>query len=91
MKKIISLFLLTNLLINNLCFATSYQAHKKYPSISEFFINEDKNEYLNRKIFNFNLKMNKLFAKKIHGLWATLVPNFLIDCLNNAYSNLDYP
>ena len=91
MKKIISLLLLTNLLINNLCFATSYQAHKKYPSISEFFINEDKNEYLNRKIFNFNLKMNKLFAKKIHGLWATLVPNFLIDSLNIAYSNLEYP
>ena len=46
---------------------------------------------MNRKIFNFNLKMNKLFVKKIHTLWATLVPNFIIDSLNMAYSNIEYP
>ena len=78
MKKIISLFLLINLLFSNLCFATTIQAHKKYPSISEFYINEDTNEYFNRKIFNFNLKLNKLLAKKIHILWASLIPNFVI-------------
>lgn len=91
MKKIISLFLLINLLFSNFCLAQTFQAHKKYPSLSEFYINEDTNECINRKIFNFNLKLNKLFAKKIHTLWATLIPNFIIDSLNMAYSNIEYP
>ncbi|MBR5304261.1 MAG: VacJ family lipoprotein [Candidatus Gastranaerophilales bacterium] len=91
MKKIISLFLLINLLISNLCIAQTFHAHKKYPPLSEFYIDKDINECINRKIFNFNLKMNKLFAKKIHTLWATLVPNFIIDSLNMAYSNIEYP
>jgi len=91
LKKIISLFLLINLLFSNLCFATTFQAHKKYPSISQFYINEDTKECFNRKVFNFNLKLNKLFVKKIHTLWASLIPNFIIDSLNIAYSNIEYP
>ena len=31
------------------------------------------------------------FAKKIHTLWVTLIPNFIIDSLNMAYSNIEYP
>ena len=91
MKKIISLFLLINLLLSNLCLATTIQVHKKYPCLSQFYINEDTNECFNRKVFNFNLRLNKLFVKKIHTLWASLIPNFVIDSLNIAYSNIEYP
>lgn len=91
MKKIISIVLLFNLLFSNICFAKATQAYKKYPSISEFYINQDTSEEFNRKIFNFNLKLNKLLAKKIHILWASIIPNFIIDSLNIAYSNIEYP
>lgn len=91
MKKIISLVLLINFLISNLCFATTSCSFKKYPSISEFYINEDRRENINRKIFNFNLKLNKIFVKNIHTLWATLIPYFIIDSLTIAYSNIEYP
>lgn len=91
MKKIISIFLLFNLIFSNICFAQGFQVYKKYPSLSEFYINEDTHEEFNRKIFNFNLKLNKLFVKNIHTLWASIIPNFVIDSLNIAYSNIEYP
>ena len=93
MKKIISKILTTvllfNLFLNNVCLATTQNI--KYPSISNYFIEEDKYENWNRKVFNFNLKLNKLFVKKIHSVWATIIPNFLINSLNLAYSNIEYP
>ena len=64
---------------------------QKYPSICEYFISSDIHEEINRKIFNFNLKMNKLFAKNIHIFWASVVPKFAIDSLNLAYENIQYP
>lgn len=90
MKKIISLILLINIVFLN-TEAVLAACEVKHPCYSKIFLNEDKYENFNRKVFNFNLKMNRLFAKKIHFIWASVVPNFVIDCLNNAYSNIEYP
>lgn len=66
-------------------------ASEKYPSLYSYYLNSDKLENINRKIFNFNLKLNRHIGKKIHILWATIMPNFAICGLNNAYSNIEYP
>jgi len=91
-KKLISFILLFNLLfLNNVpIFANTYYA-AKYPSFNEIYLNSDKYEKFNRKIFNLNLKMNKIVVKKVHILWASIFPNFIIDSLNRAYSNIEYP
>ncbi len=93
MKKIISFVLLFNLLILNIKIAPAFENNpqEKHPCYNNFFIGEDKYENFNRKVFNFNLKLNKIFVRKIHVVWASLMPNFLIDSLNNAYSNIEYP
>lgn len=91
MKKIISLILLLNLFINNSYFCAFANENKNYPCLYSFFINEDKFEKFNRKIFENNLKLNNLIVKKVHILWASIVPKFAIDSLNLAYSNIEYP
>lgn len=90
MKKIISLALLLNIAFLN-SIVLAQEINIKHPCYNRIFLNEDKYENINRKIFNFNLKLNRLFAKKIHLVWASIVPNFIIDGLNNAYSNIEYP
>ena len=94
MKKIIALFLLFNFIACNINFVLAENLtlnEQKYPNYSNIFLNEDKYENFNRKIFNFNLKLNKIFAKKIHILWASLFPNFVIDSMNRVYSNIEFP
>ena len=79
MKKIVTLVLLFNLLFNNaVLFAQELAPIQKHPCYHRIFLDEDKYEKFNRKVFNFNLKMNKIFVKKIHVLWASLFPDFVI-------------
>ena len=82
MKKIISYFLLFQILFFNFANANTYWGN---------IVPYDKHEKMNRKIFNLNLKMNKIVVKNIHIIWATIFPNFVIDSLNRAYTNLEYP
>ena len=94
MKKILAFVLLFNFVFCNVNIVLADELivnQRKYPSYSDIFLDVDKYENFNRKIFSFNLKMNKIFAKKIHILWASLFPNFVIDSMNRAYSNIEYP
>ena len=93
MKKIVISILLFVLIFANgqIACLCAYAESEAYPSYSHVFIGEDKYEKFNRRVFNFNLKMNKLFVKNIHTLWASIFPNFVIDSLNRAYSNIEYP
>lgn len=90
-KKFICLFLLFNFLFLNTSVLANTYYPDKYPNYGNMFLGEDKYENFNRKVFNVNLKLNKIFVRKIHVLWASTVPNFLIDCLTNAYTNIEYP
>lgn len=84
MKKLICFILLINiLLINCGVFANTYWGEDIYLY--------DKYEKINRKIFNINLKMNKIVVRNVHIIWESIFPNFLIDCLNRVYTNLEYP
>lgn len=93
MKKIFCLSLLLNLMFfNTLCFANlSPSQEYKHPCYNKLYLDEDKYEKINRKIFNTNLKLNNIIARKVHVLWASLLPLFVIDALNCAYSNIEYP
>lgn len=91
-KNIVAFLLLILSLLNHLSFAFEIDLVKnKYPSYSLFFLNEDKYENFNRKMFNLNLKMNRIFVKQVHILWASLFPKALIIALNQAYNNIEYP
>ncbi len=92
LKKLISGVILFNLLFFNVfAFAKEINAETKFPSISDLFVDDSKYEKFNRKVFYFNLKLNKIFVKKIHIVWASIAPSVLIDCLNYAYINIEYP
>ncbi len=96
MKKLISLLLIFCFLSFNTVPAFAFESidakkTQKHPRYDNIFLNEDKYENFNRKIFDFNLKMNKIFVRNIHIIWASVMPNFLIDSLSHAYSNIEYP
>ena len=91
-KKIVSFVLLFNLFFANFQVVFAFEninsidlinKEKKYIPYDELFLNEDKYENFNRRMFNFNLRLNKLFVKKIHILWASIMPVFMIDAINN--------
>ena len=93
-KKIIAIFLLFNLFFFNckaVCAVELSLLNQKNLNYSNLYLNDDKYENLNRKIFNFNLKLNRAVVRKVHVLWASLIPEFVINSLNCAYSNLEYP
>ncbi len=93
LKKLIGWVLIINLFLFNTgaIQAVELTNNQKNLNYSQLYLNQDKYENFNRKIFNFNLKMNRLFARKIHVLWASIVPDFLINSLNCAYYNIEYP
>lgn len=94
LKKVITVVLLFNFLFINTGIIQAVelsQAENKNLNYAQLYLNEDKYEKFNRKVFNFNLRLNKIFVRKIHVLWASLIPDFVINSLNCAYSNIEYP
>ncbi len=83
MKKLLSIFIILHLFFNSLCFASTYWPAEVYTM--------DKYENFNRKVFNVNLKLNRLIVKKVHIVWASIFPNFVIDSLTRFYNNIQYP
>lgn len=63
----------------------------KYPDYSYEFLGADKWENLNRKIFNFNLKLNKYAIRPIHILWSSIMPKYGQDRINGITNNIEYP
>ena len=49
-----------NITSSNLAFGIA-----KYPSYDNLFLNEDKYETFNRKMFNLNLKLNRVFVVRL--------------------------
>ena len=46
----------------------------KFPDYSQIYIGKDKYETFNRKMFDFNLRLNKYALRPIHILWASIMP-----------------
>lgn len=63
----------------------------KYPDYSNLFVGDDKWENFNRKIFDFNLKLNKYAIRPIHILWSSIMPEYGMDRIQSMTYNIEYP
>lgn len=66
-------------------------AETAYPDYAYEFLGKDKFEKLNRKMFNFNMKMNKYALRPIHIVWASIMPKYGMDRIQGVYENALYP
>ena len=80
------------LCITNLCRAEELlKQQSKYPDYAYMYLGADKYEKFNRKIFAFNLGLNKYAIRPIHILWCSIMPEYGIERIHNAYKNIEYP
>lgn len=63
----------------------------KYPDYSYEFTGNDKLESFNRKMFTFNLKVNKYVVRPVNTIWASIMPKYGMERLQNFYTNIEYP
>lgn len=63
----------------------------RYPDYCREYIGHDKFEKFNRRMFNFNAKLNKYALRPIHVVWASIMPKYGMDRIQNAYKNIEYP
>ncbi len=68
-----------------------YAQETKYPDYSYEFIGEDKLENYNRKMFNFNLGLNKYLVRPVHILWSSIMPEYGMDRIQGITNNIEYP
>lgn len=81
-----------NLFVGNISFAIQdLQAGKTYPDYASEFCGKDTCERFNRKLFIFNLKLNKFVVRPINIAWASVMPKYGMDRLQCAYNNVNYP
>ena len=88
MKKIISLLIILCLCFNNVVLAS---VETKFPDYSYEFLGEDKWENYNRKMFNFNQKLNKYAIRPLHTIWSSIMPEYGMDRINGITNNIEYP
>lgn len=87
-KKALTVFILLLCLLSN---NFIYAAETKYPDYSYEFLGDDKLENFNRKIFNFNLGLNKYVIRPVHILWSSIMPEYGMDRIQCATNNIEYP
>ena len=63
----------------------------KIPDYSYIYLGPDKYEKFNRKVFSFNLGLNKYAIRPIHILWCSILPEYGIERIQRAYQNIEYP
>ena len=63
----------------------------KYPDFAMEYLGPDKYENYNRKMFNFDLGLNKYVIRPIHTLWATVMPQFGMDRIYGISHNIEFP
>lgn len=90
-------FLLFSALILKMSFGNialggeSIGATNKYPDYACEFVGNDTCENFNRKIFIFNTKLNKYVIRPVNIAWASVMPQYGIDRVQNFYTNMKYP
>lgn len=63
----------------------------KFPDYAYEFLGPDKHENYNRKMFNFDLGLNKYVIRPIHVLWASILPQYVMDRIYGVSNNIEYP
>jgi len=78
--------------INNAGFAVQDTAVKsRYPDYAYEFTGRDKCENFNRRIFIFNSKFNKCIVRPINTVWASVMPKYGMERVQNFYTNMEFP
>ncbi len=91
-KLFITLFILFSFTLAGECFVTEdIREYTLHPDYSYEYNGRDKFETFNRKMFNFNLKMNKYALKPVHKLWASIMPQYGMDRIKCACNNIEFP
>ena len=89
-KKFVAFCLLFLLIFNNFGLVI-YAQETKYPNYSFEFLGNDNWENFNRKVFIFNLKLNKYVIRPIHTIWASIMPQYGMDRIKSVTNNVEYP
>lgn len=89
-KKFVAFCLLFLLIFNNFGLII-YAQETKYPNYSFEFLGNDNWENFNRKVFIFNLKLNKYVIRPIHTIWASIMPQYGMDRIKSVTNNVEYP
>ena len=87
-RRFVTLIILLCFIFNPL-FVIAEQT--KYPDYAYEYLGPDKHEKYNRKMFSFNMKLNKYAIKPVHILWATIVPQYGMDRIFCFSNNIEYP
>lgn len=81
-----------NFYLKNPSFAiTDTPIANKYPDYAYEFTGKDKCEKFNRKLFIFNLKLNKYVLRPVNIVWASIMPEYGMNRFQNFYDNTNYP
>ncbi len=97
MSKKQPFFIVIQILVLFFCFHNSSFATENtdlanvYPDYSCEFCGKDNCEKFNRKLFVFNLKLNKYVLRPINIVWASIMPKYGMDRFQNLYNNINYP
>lgn len=87
-KALIVFGILSCLITQNL---PVFAQETKYPDYSYEYLGQDKWENFNRKMFNFNLGLNKYAIRPIHILWSSVMPEYGMERIQSATNNIEYP
>ncbi len=63
----------------------------KYVNYADLLTGYDKWEGFNRKMFKFNLELNRYLLRPMCVVWASVMPQAVITGIDNAYTNINYP
>jgi len=91
-KKLLILTSISLLLTANV-FAEEFSnsTGTKQPDYACMFLGEDKCENINRKVFNFNTKLNKYIIRPADIIWASVMPKYGMDRIRGIYKNIEFP
>lgn len=81
-----------NFYLINTCFALESKVQKNvYPDYSYEFVGKDKCENFNRKIYIFNSKLNKYVIRPVNVVWASIMPKYAMNRVQNFCNNIEFP
>lgn len=91
MKKLLTAAAILLCIINTVQAEELIKQQSKYPDYGYMYLGADKFEKMNRKVFAFNLGLNKYAIRPVHILWSSILPEYGIERIHSAYKNIEYP
>ena len=91
MKKIFIVFVILLSFFSTAGAEELAKQQSKYPDYAYIYLGPDKYEKINRKVFAFNLGLNKYAIRPVHILWCSVMPEYGIERIQTAYKNIEYP